>query len=79
MTRSTPSLKITLIAGAALALAGCQATGVGTKTGLSGEPMGAAGVPYSGVQPTADNQAVIDQLKAMNLRPYHTLTAAEAR
>ena len=80
MTRF-PAPKTVLIAGTALALAGCQTAGVsaGTKTGLSGEPMGVAGVPYSGVTPTADNQAVIDALKAMNLRPYHTLTAAEAR
>ena len=68
------------MAGAALALAGCQTTpSMGTKVGLSGEPMGVAGVPYSGVQPTADNQAVIDALKSMNLRPYHTLTPTEAR
>ncbi|MBV9528685.1 alpha/beta hydrolase [Sphingomonas sp.] len=42
-------------------------------------PQGQPGIPASGPPASADNQAVVDALKAMGLRPYHTLTPAEAR
>jgi acetyl esterase/lipase len=42
-------------------------------------PQGQPGTPFSGARPDADNQAVIDALKALNVRPYHTLTPQEAR
>lgn len=74
-----PALKSALFAGAAVALAGCQSTMAGTKVGPDGMPMGVANVPYSGVEPTRDNKAITDALRAMNLRAYHTLTPVEAR
>ncbi len=42
-------------------------------------PMGQPGVPFSGVRPTGENQAVLDALMAMGLKPYHTLTPQAAR
>lgn len=42
---------------------------------LQGQP----GIPFSGAPPVPENQAVIDALKAMNLRPYHTLSPQAAR
>ncbi len=42
-------------------------------------PMGQAGVPFSGATPIAENQAVLDALTAMGLRPYYTLTPQAAR
>lgn len=48
--------------------------------GMSGpSPQGQPGIPFSGVRPDADNQAVLNALMALNLRPYHTLTPVEAR
>ena len=71
-----------LASGAALALAGCQTIPADKTGGASvadGRPMGRADIPYSGPKVAAANQAVIDALKGLNLRPYHTLTPAEAR
>ena len=76
------SRAVLLAAGTALSLAGCSTIPMDKSGGASpaeGRPMGRAGIPYSGPEVNADNQAVIDALKAMNLRPYHTLTPAEAR
>lgn len=42
-------------------------------------PQGPPGIPASGPPASADNQAVVDALKGLGLRPYHTLTPAEAR
>lgn len=42
-------------------------------------PQGQPGVPFSGVRPVPQNQAVLDALMAMGLRPYHTLDPVEAR
>lgn len=43
------------------------------------EPEGQLDIPASGAKPDADNQAVLDALKVLGLRPYHTLSPAEAR
>lgn len=63
-------------ASAALSLAAC-ATGapLASMAGPAGQP----GIPASGEKPSADNQAVIDALTGLGLRPYHTLSPAEAR
>lgn len=46
----------------------------------SAAPQGQPRIPASGAPADADNQAVIDALfKTLNLRPYHTLTPAQAR
>ena len=42
-------------------------------------PQGQPGIPFSGAPADPDNQAVVDALKAMGLRPYHTLSPADAR
>jgi acetyl esterase/lipase len=42
-------------------------------------PQGQPGVPFSGAQPVPENQAVLDALKQMGLRPYHTLSPQAAR
>ncbi|WP_254602593.1 alpha/beta hydrolase [Sphingomonas bacterium] len=42
-------------------------------------PQGQPGIPSSGVKPVAANQAVLDALKAMNMKPIHTLEPVEAR
>ena len=43
-------------------------------------PQGQPGIPASGAPVDADNQAVVDALtKTLKLRPYHSLTPAEAR
>ncbi len=64
----------------AAALAGCATPGTAPMDGMRGAaPMGQPGIPFSGARVDADNQAVLDALKAMPLRPYHTLTPAEAR
>ena len=43
-------------------------------------PQGQPGIPYSGAPVDADNQAVLDALvKTLKVRPYHTLSPAEAR
>jgi acetyl esterase/lipase len=46
---------------------------------MNNAPQGQPGVPFSGAPAEPNNQAVVDQLKAMGLRPYHTLMPAEAR
>ena len=40
---------------------------------------GQPGIPSSGQKPDADNQTVLDALKGLGLRPYHTLSPPEAR
>lgn len=42
-------------------------------------PEGQAGIPARGEKADADNQAVLDALKTVGQRPYHTLSPAEAR
>jgi acetyl esterase/lipase len=43
-------------------------------------PQGQPGIPASGAPVDADNQAVLDALtRTLNIRPYHTLSPAEAR
>lgn len=79
----------TLLAGSALVLTtACSTPGAGGMarrevTTTAGEvgalPSGQPGVPASGVRPVAANQAVIDALMRMGLRPYHTLEPSEAR
>lgn len=46
---------------------------------MAAAPQGQRGIPFSGAPAEPNNQAVVDQLKAMGLRPYHTLMPAEAR
>ena len=48
-------------------------------TPMAPAPQGQPGIPFSGVQPVAENQAVLDALMGLGLRPYFTLTPAEAR
>lgn len=43
------------------------------------EPEGQPGIAASGEKPDADNQAILDALKELGQRPYHTLSPAEAR
>lgn len=60
----------------AFGLSACAGLLPGTKApAVEGQP----GVPFSGVRPDADNQAVLDSLKVLGLRPYHTLSPQEAR
>lgn len=76
MSASTASLRSLLAAGAAaLALSGC-AMGM---LPMGGGPEGQPGIPFSGVRPVAENQAVLDGLMRLGLRPYHTLSPQEAR
>lgn len=42
-------------------------------------PQGQPGIPYSGVAPVAENQAVLDALTRLGLKPYFTLTPQQAR
>lgn len=54
----------------------CSSLGMGA---MVAGPQGQPGIPASGVTPMPDNQAVLDALMALNLRPYHTLSPVEAR
>ncbi len=66
------------LAASALALAGC-----GTAMAQlppSNFPQGQPGIPASGAPADPDNQAVVDALtKTLKVRPYHSLSPAEAR
>ncbi len=69
--------RLALLAGAALlAVTGCAP--MSRMSGASA-PQGQPGIPFSGVRADPDNQAVIDALMALGLRPYHTLTPQQAR
>ena len=47
---------------------------------MASAPQGQPGIPASGARAEANNQAVVDALMGpLHLRPYHTLTPAEAR
>lgn len=64
--------------GVSLALAAAASAAIAqmpTVAALQGQP----GIPFSGAPAEPNNQAAVDALKAMGLRPYHTLTSAEAR
>ncbi|MDQ3078117.1 MAG: alpha/beta hydrolase [Pseudomonadota bacterium] len=55
------------------------AAGVHAQSMPPSGPQGQPGIAFSGVAPVPENQAVLDALKAMNLRPYFTLTPQAAR
>jgi acetyl esterase len=63
----------------ALSLGACATGMPGMGGHMGGMPEGQPGIPYSGARPVAENQAVLDALKTLGLRPYHTLSPAEAR
>lgn len=63
------------LAGAAI----CALLTAAACTSMSPTRTGQSGVAASGVKPDADNQTVIDALQALNARPLHTLSPAEAR
>ncbi len=70
----------TLMGSALLALAACQtAGGDGGGMDMAAMPQGQPGIPSSGVPAVADNQAVLDAVKALNMRPLHALEPTEAR
>ena len=81
MTRPS-SLRLSSALGAA-ALAGVSLAGWGAdavaQRGAASMPQGQPGVPASGVRPVAANQAVLDALTAMGMKPYHVLEPSEAR
>lgn len=67
-----------IMAGAAFAALGaCSTIGDMGMTGAA--PQGQPGIPFSGARPDADNQAVLNALMHLGLRPYHTLEPQEAR
>ncbi len=72
-----------LLAGSAtIGLSACATPGSGGMAGTHGAsraPQGQPGIPFSGARPVASNQAVIDALMQLGLRPYHTLEPVEAR
>lgn len=70
-----PTILISLVATGFIA----AAAGAQMPMSMPAGPMGQSGVPFSGAQPVPENQAVIDALMAMNLRPYHTLSPQAAR
>jgi acetyl esterase len=79
-------LPLALIAGGAIAALGaCSTTApmaappAAPPPPMVAGPEGQPGVPFSGAAALPENQAVVDQLKAMGLRPYHTLTPQAAR
>lgn len=57
----------------------CSGTPSTAQMPAMAAPQGQPGVPYSGAVADPDNQAVVDALKAMGLRPYHTLDPVAAR
>lgn len=80
--RSARFRAVILGACGALALSACTTAGddgMGRMTPSSG-PEGQPGIPYSGVKPVAQNQAVLDAVsKRLMMRPYHTLMPQQAR
>lgn len=46
---------------------------------MAAGPQGQPGIPFSGVKPVSENQAVLDALMQMGLKPYFTLTPQAAR
>ena len=74
--RKAPLLAAGTLVSAALAFAALAPVAAPVlAAALQGQP----GVPASGAKVDADNQAVLDALKGLGLRPYHTLSPAEAR
>lgn len=83
LAANTPNrLRAALFAGCgAVVLGACAAGGGMAGPGMSSNaPQGQPGVPYSGVRPDPQNQAVLDAMtKRLGLRPPHTLTPQQAR
>jgi acetyl esterase/lipase len=73
--------KASLLAAGTLFSAALSLATLGYSGGaaVAAAPQGQPGIPASGVKADADNQAVLDALKSLGLRPYHTLSPAEAR
>jgi acetyl esterase/lipase len=69
-----------IMAGAVSALTLVAGAPASAQLPPANAPQGQPGIPASGAPVDADNQAVVDALmKTLKLRPYHTLTPAEAR
>lgn len=70
-----------MAAASTAALLTACAMGPGASGGMARPAMqGQPGVPFSGARADADNQAVLDALTMrLAVRPYHTLSPAEAR
>ena len=70
-----------LAAVGAAALSACATPGdvPAGATANGPAPQGQPGIAFSGVRPTAQNQAILDELMRQGLRPYHTLTPQDAR
>lgn len=67
------------LGGLAALVAICSVTPSVAQMPEMAAPQGQPGVPFSGAVADPDNQAVVDALKAMGLRPYHTLDPVAAR
>ncbi|MEO7787084.1 MAG: alpha/beta hydrolase [Sphingomicrobium sp.] len=75
-------MKQGMISGLALAAATAAlvAGSAGAQTmPMAPAPMGQPGIAFSGAKPVAENQAVLDALAALKLRPYFTLSPQQAR
>ena len=71
LSRAFGGVSIALLIGAAASLP--------AQTPAPAAPQGQPGIPFSGAPADADNQAVVDALKGLGLRPYHTLDPVAAR
>ena len=72
-------MKSMRLGGVGISLALLAASSALAQMPMPAAPQGQPGIPYSGAPVEPNNQAVVDQLHAMGLRPYHTLTPVEAR
>ena len=78
MAHSHKVLGLALGGVAALALGGCASTSPGLAQ-WGRAPMGQPGVPFSGVKPAPENQAVLDSIQVLGYRPIETLDPVAAR
>lgn len=69
-----------ILTGVALSLALFAGGAAIAQMPMPAAPQGQPGIPFSGAPAEANNHAVVDMLNGpLHLRPYHTLTPAEAR
>lgn len=79
LSMSSRRSSVAALSGAAILALAATASVAQMRAPMGPMPQGQPGIPASGVKPVPGNQAVLDALKAMGMRPIHTLEPSEAR